>query len=118
MHVIFARRQLEQGDNLSQRTFRVRHTTQLRSFGEGAGGGTDKLLLADARDVAVFSEGEAEAPILGRGIVGECVTRGACDMMNRTVDTILGVWPYQQCTRSLLFEALAKLHFWLMPIAS
>lgn len=39
---MFARRQFEQGDALSHRTLRVRHVTQLRSFGievpDGLGG--------------------------------------------------------------------------------
>jgi hypothetical protein len=68
MQAIFARRQLEHGDSLSQRTFRVRHTTQLRSFG------ADELLRPDAGDVAFFSETE-EAPAL------EIVTGGTCDMV-------------------------------------
>lgn len=57
---IFARWQLEHGDCLSQRTFLVRHTTQLRRFGTGTDAGADEL--------AFFSE-------------GEIVTGGTCDMM-------------------------------------
>ncbi len=52
---ILARRQLEHGDCLSQRTFRVRHTVQDRGFVAGAGPG------ADGGNVGGFSEGEAEA---------------------------------------------------------
>jgi len=35
MQTMLAREQLEQGDCLSQRTLRLRHTTQLRNFGAG-----------------------------------------------------------------------------------
>lgn len=52
---MFARRQLEHGDSLSQRTFRVRHTTQLRSFCAGAGAGADIGLPAEAGEVVLFS---------------------------------------------------------------
>lgn len=78
---MFARRQLEQGDSLSQRTFRVRHTAQLRSFVAGADAGVDKLLPADAGDVAFFSDAEAEAPTLAGGVASKNVTDGTCDMM-------------------------------------
>ena len=47
-HAIFARRQFEHGDFLSQRTLRLRHTTQLRNF-------------AVDRELALFSEPKAEA---------------------------------------------------------
>jgi len=58
IQAMFARRQLEHGNCLSQRTLRLRHTTQLRSFDAGV----DEV-LADASEVAVFSELEAEAAI-------------------------------------------------------
>ena len=47
---------------MSQRTLRLRHTTQLRSFVADAG--ADDGFLADAGEVAFFSEPEAEAPAL------------------------------------------------------
>lgn len=55
MQAIFARRQLEHGDNLSQRTFLHRQTTQLRNFGAGSevDARGDEL-----RDVAFFSDAE------------------------------------------------------------
>ena len=52
---IFALRQLEQGESLSHRTLRLRHTTQLRSFGVGA-------------DLALFSGAEAESGARGGGV--------------------------------------------------
>jgi hypothetical protein len=69
-HAIFARRQLEHGDNLSQRTFRLRQVTQLRSFGVGAGADMDDCF-------ALFSGAKAEpsAPTLPGA---ENVT---CDML-------------------------------------
>ncbi len=70
---IFARRHVEHGDSLSQRTFRVRQTTQLRSFGAEAD--VLPLLVADPGDVAFFSEGEAEAP--SESLAGGVVTGGA-----------------------------------------
>lgn len=83
MQAILARRQLEHGDRLSQRTFRVRHTTQLRG-------------CANEGDVAFFSEGEAEeAPVLAGGVAvtAEIVTGGTCDMMegNRRIDSVFRV---------------------------
>jgi hypothetical protein len=60
---IFARRQLEHGDCLSQRTLRLRHTTQLRNFGAGAGA-----------DDGFLSEPEAEAAT-------DAVTAATCDML-------------------------------------
>lgn len=80
---IFARRHLEHGDSLSQRTFRVLHAIQLRS-------------CADEGDVIFFPEGEAkEAPALagGAGVAAEIVTGGTCDMMdgNRRTDSVLRV---------------------------
>ena len=58
---MLARRQLEHGDNLSQRTLRLRQTTQLRSFDGGAGEAAD----GEAEDLACSSEVEPEdrAPI-------------------------------------------------------
>jgi hypothetical protein len=53
---MFARRQLEHaGDCLSQRTFRLRHTTQLRDFDP-----LDAGARADDGVLALFSEPEAE----------------------------------------------------------
>lgn len=64
---IFARRQFEHGDCLSQRTLRLRHTMQLRNF-------DDDELLADTAEVAFFSEFESEAP-------AGTVTAATCDML-------------------------------------
>jgi hypothetical protein len=53
---IFARRQLEHGDSLSQRTLRLRQTTQLRSFGvhavEGGNGEVGALAFSSAAEAA------------------------------------------------------------------
>lgn len=70
MQAMSARRQFEHGDSLSQRTLRLRHTTQLRSFDAGA----DEV-LADASEVAFLSELEAEATIAA-------VTADTCDMLS------------------------------------
>ena len=59
---IFAWRHLEQGDCLSQRTLRVRHTRQLRNFGGRAG--ADNGILVEAGEDAFFSEHEAEGSAL------------------------------------------------------
>lgn len=60
---MFARRQLEQGDCLSQRTFRLRHTTQLRGFVvrpvPDVNAGDPPFTPGD---LALFSAVEAEAP--------------------------------------------------------
>ena len=58
---MFARRQVEHGDFLSQRTFRVLQTTQLRTFCVDEDTGADAcaevvLPKEDAGDVALFSE--------------------------------------------------------------
>lgn len=74
MQAIFPRRQFEHGDSLSQRTFRARHTAQLRRFGPGvragvgAGAGADGSLLTGAGVVVAFCS------------EGEMVTGGSCDM--------------------------------------
>lgn len=52
---MFARWQFEHGDVLSHRTLRVRHITQLRSFGRGA-----SVVSVSVDDFAFFSEGKAE----------------------------------------------------------
>lgn len=53
---MFARRQFEQaGESLSQRTFRLRHTTQLRDFDP-----LDAGARPGAGELALFSEIEAE----------------------------------------------------------
>ncbi|KAF3390312.1 hypothetical protein F1880_009099 [Penicillium rolfsii] len=60
---MFARRQFEQGDCLSQRTFRVRHTTQLRGFGVRPAPDVDADGASFAvGELAFFSVFEAEAP--------------------------------------------------------
>jgi hypothetical protein len=85
-HAIFARRQLEHGDALSHLTLRVRHVTQLRSFGAGAPVDADAnmVLPGDAPAVALFSEAEAEAgtpcPPKVPGVAAEIVTAGTCDI--------------------------------------
>jgi hypothetical protein len=78
---MFAWRQLEHGDCLSQRTLRLRHTTQLRNFSAGAG--ADDRVLADADEVAFFSELKAEAPpsALPGGVATDTVAAGTCDML-------------------------------------
>lgn len=89
-HAILARRQVEHGDNLSQRTFRLRQTTQLRSFGAGAGvdaeaatgTGSDAGIGTDPEpvDLALFSEAEGESA--GPGLPdAENVAGGICDML-------------------------------------
>ena len=50
IQAMFARRQLEHGDCLSQRTLRERHTTQLRKFGFGAAFGGAGLEAETAGD--------------------------------------------------------------------
>jgi hypothetical protein len=63
MQAIFARRQFEQGDCLSQRTFRLRHTTQLRGLRVRPAPGVDADGSHFAKgDLALFSALEAEAP--------------------------------------------------------
>jgi hypothetical protein len=63
IQAILARRQLEQGDRLSQRTFRLLQVTQLRSFAVGA------------------AEGAVE-PAWISAPVSENVAKGACDMLD------------------------------------
>lgn len=81
---IFALRQLEHGDCLSQRTLRLRHTTQLRNFDDGAG--ADNRVPADAGEVAFFSELEAEAPTpvpapaVPGGVATDTVAASSCDI--------------------------------------
>jgi hypothetical protein len=60
---------LEHGDNLSQRTFRLRQVTQLRSFGVGTGADVDDCF-------ALFSGAKAE-PSAPAVLGAENVT---CDM--------------------------------------
>jgi hypothetical protein len=75
---ILARRQLEQGDSLSHRTFRLLQVTQLRSLGVGAVAG------ADEGELAFFSDTAAEAAVLALpgGIDPEIVTGGTADMLD------------------------------------
>ena len=77
----FARLQLEHGDCLSQRTLRLRHTTQLRNFEASAG--ADDGVLADAGEVAFFSEPRAEAPALTfpGEVATDPVIASTCDML-------------------------------------
>lgn len=77
---IFARRHLEHGDCLSQRTLRVRHAMQLRNFGAGA---CADEVLADAAEVAFFSEPKAEAPALALSgeVATDPVIASTCDML-------------------------------------
>ena len=70
--VIFARRQFEHGDCLSQRTLRLRHTIQLRNFGAHAV--VDDGVLVDTGEVAFFSELAPEA-------VTGAVAAVVCDML-------------------------------------
>jgi hypothetical protein len=103
---IFARRQLEHGDSLSQRTFRERHLTQLRSFGAGAGAGADELLPPDAGDVAFFSEAKAEAQAEAPALTG-----GTCAMVasdNRHCSLCMG--PTRGCALLSLLAALPVFH--------
>lgn len=65
---MLARRQFEHGDFLSQRTLRLRHTTQLRSLGVALGGG-----------LARFSAPETEATALM--VSGVDAVGGACAML-------------------------------------
>ena len=57
MQAIFARRQFEHGDCLSQRTLRARHTWQLRPFDAALGGSES------SGGFAVFSEADAEVSV-------------------------------------------------------
>ena len=79
---MFAWRHVEQGDCLSQRTLRERHTRQLRNFGARAG--ADTGIISEAGDLAFFSEFKAEAPALA--LFGEnapdSATASPCDMMH------------------------------------
>src|SRR6201999_23238 len=70
-HAILARRQFEQGDNLSHLTFRARHTTQLRNFGADAG--VDDI-LEGAKRFASFSEPAA-------GLSAKTGSLATCDML-------------------------------------
>ena len=72
----FARLQLEHGDCLSQRTLRLRHMTQLRNF-EASVGVVDGV-LADASELALFSEPKALAPALE---AADPVIANICDML-------------------------------------
>ncbi len=72
---MFARQQLEHGDCLSQRTLRLLHIWQLRSFGADAGVGPDDVVLGNPREIAIFSESGAEAAI-------DAVTSGTCDILS------------------------------------
>ena len=72
----FARLQLEHGDCLSQRTLRFRHMTQLRNF--DASVGVDDGVLADASELAFFSEPKAKAPALE---AADPVTANICDIL-------------------------------------
>ena len=72
---ILALRQLEQGESLSHRTLRLRHTTQLRSFAVGA-------------DLALFSGAEAESGArggVGSGAEGSDAICGSKGMQTVTV---------------------------------
>lgn len=75
---IFARRQLVHGASLSQRTFRLRQTTQLRSLGVGSD--LDAGGSGDTNDIALFSGTEAElvAPALPDV---KTLPAGPCDML-------------------------------------
>ena len=81
IQAIFAERHLEHGDCLSQRTLRVRHRRQLRNFGASAG--ADDVILADAGEVAFFSEPKAEAPAIALSgeDVTDPVTASTCDIL-------------------------------------
>ncbi len=80
---IFARRQFEHGDCLSQRTLRLRHVTQLRSFGVGfgVGFGPEDGVFVEVGELALFSASKAET-----------VTSGRCDMLH-PVALGLYFWP-------------------------
>lgn len=76
----FARLQLEHGDCLSQRTLRLRHMTQLRNFDASAG--VDDGVLADASELALFSEPKAKAPALAfTGEAADPGTANICDIL-------------------------------------
>ena len=76
---MLARRQVEHGDCLSQRTFRLRQTMQLRNF--GARGGPEDRVVADVDELAFFSEVEADVPTLA-GMVTDAVTAGIFGMLD------------------------------------
>lgn len=71
MQAMLARRQLEQGDLLSQRTLRLLQVTQLRNFVVGVAGGAGTLACFSAR-------------------VSENVANGACDMLDAFYSTMCG----------------------------
>ena len=68
---MFARRQLEHGDRLSQRTLRVRHTAQLRDC--DVVGLVDDDLISGAGEFAFFSEADADSAI-------DALTTGICSI--------------------------------------
>lgn len=76
-HAMFARRQFEHGDDLSQRTFRLRHTIQLRSFATADVVWRVPSALADG--FALFSAFEAEACALPR--VADIVAGSVWDIL-------------------------------------
>ena len=81
----FARLQLEHGDCLSQRTLRLRHMTQLRNFDASAG--VDGV-LADASELALFSEPKAKAPAFAfADEAADPVTANICDILQ----SVMGV---------------------------
>ena len=74
---MLARLQLEHGDFLSHRTFRVRHIMQLRSFGTELEADADALVAAN---LAFSSDGEAEATAKAGG-AADIVTGGSWDII-------------------------------------
>lgn len=70
-HGIFARRQFEHGDSLSQRTFRERQTTQLRRFGAvaGAGANVEEIEELTPDGESLLDDGDGGNELLAVGVV-------------------------------------------------
>lgn len=103
---IFARRQLEHGEVLSQRTLRRRQMTQLRNFGAAGG----ELVVVVVVGVACFSEGEAEptaAPVVGLGsmlLMLLCVS--ATEIGEEQLACVMGCAPDFSESFSFLFQRI------------
>lgn len=102
---IFARRQLEQGDCLSQRTFRLRHTTQLRGLEVRPAPGVDADgSLFTAGDLAFFSALEAKAPATVALDDENVVSMGALEIL--AAGTTAGFEIIAQASQSLILTRL------------
>lgn len=100
VQAIFARRQLEHGDCLSQRTLRLRQTMQLRDFDTGA----DDGVLTD--ELAFFSEFEVEglAPAFSGGVAADAITADILQSVLSATVLSLANW----CPRSLRRSSVVR----------